>query len=120
MASTRNKNTPSDYCLQQRIYKDTQKYNEYKYSQFGQAYDPAIPCLGYTPSHMPWNTLSHNPVDIESTLFGIGSTNLVNPQRPIEPELKSVPMKSYFNTLPLIMPKNLIVRKDQRPFPIPN
>ena len=38
MASTRNINTPSDYCLQQRSYKDSLKYNEYVNSQVGRAY----------------------------------------------------------------------------------
>ena len=32
MASTRNNNTPNDYCLQQRSYTDSLKYNEYKYA----------------------------------------------------------------------------------------
>ena len=30
MASTRNNNTPGDYCLQQRSYTDSLKYCEYK------------------------------------------------------------------------------------------
>ena len=119
MASTRNINTPGDYCLQQRQFKSTQQYNEYVNSQYGSAYDPAIPCLGITPSHMPRDTLSNNPVEIESCLFGINSTNLVNPQPAVKPQLKTVPMKSYFSKTPLIMPKDLVVYKNQRPFPIP-
>ena len=119
MASTRNINTPSDYCLQQREYKLSGDYTSYKYSQYGRAFSPAIPCVGYTPSHMPRNTLSCNPVEIESRLFGINSTNLVEPQKPIRPELKTVPMRQFFQRTPLIMPKPLVIEHDQRPFPVP-
>lgn len=119
MASTRNINTPGNYCLEQRSNKLSSEYTDFKNSQYGQAYSPAIPCLGITPSHMPWNTLSHNPVEIESSLWGINSTNLVNPQPAVKPELKTVPMKPFFETTPVIMPKPLKVNKYQRPFPIP-
>ena len=37
MASTSNKNTAGDYCLQQRSYTDSLKYTEYKYSQAGES-----------------------------------------------------------------------------------
>ena len=119
MASTRNNNTPGNYCIQQRGYSLALKYDLYQNSQYGDAYKPAIPCLGYTPSHMPWNTLSNNPVEIESTLFGINSTNLVTPQPPVKPQLKTVPTKSFFQRIPLIMPKPLVIEARQRPFPVP-
>ena len=90
MASTRNKNMSSDYCLQQRSYMDNRNYTEYKYSQQGRAYDNAMPSMGITPSHMPREAFSHNSVEIESSLFGINATNLVTPQKPIEPELKKL------------------------------
>lgn len=120
MASTRNKNTPSDYCIQQRSYKDSRDWINYKHSTYGTAYKNAIPCLGYTPSHMPWDTLSRNPVDIETQLFGINSTNLVQPQAPIRPQLKTVPMIPFFKTLPNIKPPDIPILKDQRPYYIPN
>jgi len=119
MASTRNNNTKSDYCLQQRSYQSGRDYTEYKYSQYGHAYAPAIPCVGYMPSHMPRDTLSTNPIEIESVLFGINSTNLVTPQQPANPKLKTVPMKQFFQRTPLIMPKPLVIENSQRPFPIP-
>jgi hypothetical protein len=120
MASTRNINTPSDYCLQQRSFAESFGYNTYENSFTGRAYETAIPCLGITPSHMPRNTLSSNPVDIESGLFGINSVNLVTPQAPIVPKLKTVPEISFFETTPLIMPEEFSLLKDQRPFPVPN
>tara|TARA_B100000902_G_C27082563_1_gene799644 strand:+ start:421 stop:783 length:363 start_codon:yes stop_codon:yes gene_type:complete len=119
MASTRNNNTRGNYCLQQRGYSLAQKYDLYKNSQYGHAYSPAIPSIGYTPSHMPRDTLSSNPVEIESALFGINSTNLVTPIPPVKPQLKTVPEIDYFTRTPMIMPKPLVIESDQRPFPIP-
>ena len=119
MTSTRNNNTPGDYCLQQRSYTDSLNYSEYKNSQVGSAYHNAIPCMGITPSHMPREAFSKNSIEIESSLFGINSTNLVNPQQPIVPELIKLPEVSYFKKLQMFMPEPLVVQKDQRPFPIP-
>jgi hypothetical protein len=119
MASTRNKNTSSDYCLQQRSYHDARKYMEYEYSQVGRAYTNAIPCVGITPSRMPREAFSSNSVEIESALFGINATKLVNPQAPIVPSLIRLSDVSYFDRLPIYMPEPLVVEKNQRPFPRP-
>ena len=120
MASTRNINTPSDYCLQQRSFWEARSYDFYKYSQYGHTPNPSFTCVGYTPSHMPRDTLSKNPIEIESALFGINSTNLVQPQPPIKPQLKTIPTKQFFERTPLIMPKPLVIEHNQRPFPIPD
>ena len=120
MASTRNNNTPSDYCLQQRAYQQSRQWIDYKHSSYGKAYKNALPSLGYTPSHMPWNTLSNNPVQIESQLFGINSTNLVKRAPLVYPELKTIPMIPFFQTIPLIEEKKFVSLPNQRPFPIPN
>jgi len=119
MASTRNNNTPGDYCQQQKSYKQSLDYNEFKYSQVGRAYKNALPCMGITPSHMPREAFSQNSIEIESALFGINSTNLVNPQKPVIPQLKQLPGVSYFERLQTFMPEPLVVEKYQRPFPVP-
>ncbi len=119
MVHTRNNNTPGDYYEQQKSYKQSLDYNQYKYSQSGRAYHNALPCMGITPSHMPRDIFSQNSVDIESALFGINSTNLVNPQKPVVPELKYLPSVSYFKRIKTFMPEPLVVEKYQRPFPIP-
>jgi hypothetical protein len=119
MTSTRNKNTKSDYCLQQRENILLNNYNIYENSQYGSAYKASIPCLGITPSHMSRDVLSNNSIDIESSLFGINSSNLVEEKKPVIPELKNIPSISYFERIELIMPKPLVVEKFQRPFPIP-
>ena len=119
MASTRNNNTPGNYCLQQRAYSLAVNYDLYKNSQYGHACTPAIPAVGYTPSHMPRDTLSTNPVEIESALFGINSTNLVTTTPSVKPNLQTVPEIEYFTRIPMIMPNPLVIESNQRPFPIP-
>ena len=119
MTSTRNKNTQSDYNIREKSYKHSREWVDYQYSSNGAAFDNALPCLGFNPSHMPRSAFSHNPVDIESSLFGINSSNLVNPSKNVTPELKIIPIKPYFETMPLIMPEKLVVPRCQRPFLIP-
>jgi hypothetical protein len=120
MASTRNKNTCANYCLEQRMTTQSQKYLEYKNAASGAAYSPAIPCMGIMPSQMPREAFSRNSVDIESALFGINSTNLVEPQQPVVPQLNKLPEVSFFTRMQLVMPDPLVVEKSQRPFPTPN
>ena len=120
MAATRNKNTCSNYCLEQRITTQSLKYLEYRNGAAGAAYTPALPCMGVIPGQMPRELFSRNSVDIESALFGINSTNLVETQKPVVPELKTLPEISFFGRMQLIMPNPLVVEKSQRPFPVPN
>jgi hypothetical protein len=119
MASTRNNNTPNDYCLQQRGYNESRNYLDYQFASTGRAYKNALPEMGINPSHMPRDAFSKNSIDIETALLGIGSTNLVNPQAQITPNLTILPEVSYFDKLQNLMPEPLVIEKNQRPFPIP-
>lgn len=119
MASTRNKNTIGNYNLQQRQYKDMERYELYPNSQYGAAYDTKLPGNGINPGQVPWNQLSENAVQIESFLFGINSTNLVQPQPCLVPELKYLETANIFEKSRVIIPEPLAVEKFQRPFPAP-
>ena len=119
MASTRNKNTPGNYCLYNRQNVRIETWQLYKNGANGTAYDTRLPGNGLNPGQLPWNTLSYNPADIESFLFGINSTNLVNPAPPLTPELKSLQTANVFKTAPIIMPIPQAIPKFQRPFPVP-
>ena len=111
MASTSNKNTQGNYYLEQRRH------------TLGEAYAIdskmtnccAMPNVGITPSSLPRDKLSCNPVEIESMLFGINSTNLVTPRPVTKPRLTKLPEKQFFNRIPLILPSPLVVEKNQRP-----
>jgi hypothetical protein len=119
MASTRNKNTPSDYCLQQRAYAQGRQETIYKHSAYGEAYTTKWAGNGLNPGQLPWNTMSKNAPDIESFLFGINSTNLVNPQPNLTPELNQLSTANVFEKEPTYIPQPLVIEKKQRPFPTP-
>lgn len=119
MASTRNLNTPGNYNLEQRQYRDMETYTLYPNSQYGAAYSTMLPGNGVNPGQVPWNKLSNNAVQIESFLFGINSTNLVQTQAPLVPELKKLETANFFERTPVFIPEPLVVEKSQRPFPVP-
>ena len=118
MASTRNKNMPSDYCLQQQSYSLARNYVNYTHSSYGSPKQTAIPSVGITPSHMSYSAFSRNGIEIESALRGINSTNLVSPQAPTVPQFKSLSFQPFFERIPMIMPDTLVINGNQRPFPI--
>jgi hypothetical protein len=59
--------------------------------------------------------LSQNYSDVESFLFGIGSTNLVSPQSEPTPEINQIKSLNVADRLPMIMPGTLHVQPNQRP-----
>jgi hypothetical protein len=118
MASTRNKNTAGNYCLQQREYRQQDEWRLYKNGANGYAYDTRLPGNGLNPGQLPWNTLSKNPADIESFLFGINSTNLVNPAPPLTPELNCLQTANIFKRPDIIMPQPFHMTNNQRPSPL--
>lgn len=116
MASTRNNNTLGNYQLQQQAYTFGREYIKYENSYTGRAYNAALPNIGFNPTRMPSDNFSSNPVEIESFLLGINSTNLVNPNKtPLKPELKQLPTFSYFDRIQMIMPNPLVIEDRQRP-----
>lgn len=119
MASTRNKNTPGNYCLEQREFSQSSNYTLYPNSQYGAAYDTRFAGNGLNPAQIPWNKLSYNAPDIESFLFGINSTNLVNPAPIFVPDLKRLNSVNVFQKGSVLIPEPLVIQKDQRPLPIP-
>ena len=80
MASTRNKNTPGNYCLEQREYKNSEQYTLYANSQYGAAYNTRLPGDGLLPAQIPWNKLSYNAADTESCFLGNKPNQLVKPR----------------------------------------
>ena len=115
MASTRNKNTPGNYCLEEKQYAHSRQYTSYTNSAYGYAYDTRLPGNGLNPAQIPSDKLSQNATQIESFLFGINSTNLVKPEGPLTPELNCLPSANVFETRPVYMPEPLVVEKKQRP-----
>jgi hypothetical protein len=113
MASTRNKNTAENYASQQnRIEYTRNNILDTNYTFNNQTF---LPDFGLNPAQMPRGSIAQNSVDLESSLRGIGATNLVNPT--IQAPLQSVhiPTIRFFDSNELIMPKDLAIEGNQRP-----
>ena len=114
MASTRNKNTPGNYTLEiegkreQAQYKVNELYSVPKETQFFGD--------GLLPGRVGPAKLSTNYCDIESDLRGIGSTNLVQPQSPVKPDINQLKSLNMIDRVPLIFPKSYEHSNVERPF----
>ena len=119
MASTSNKNTVGDYLAEQKAYKQQVNYCTNK--EYAIATPSLLAGCGLIQGRLPDTILANNPNDIESSLFGIGSTNLVDPKKPVVPDIKTLNALSIVDRkVPLIMPRDLRLEPNQRPFPTPN
>lgn len=115
MTDTRDKNSAANYCLEQRGLAQIRDHLLYINAQNGHAYNPAFPEL-YMNGSMPPDNLSCNSVDIESRLFGINTNNLVNPAKPTEAKLKSLPITSFFELPKFQRSERVQQDTTQRPF----
>ena len=118
MASTRNRNTPGNFCLEQREHKQSENYTLYANSQYGAAFNTRLPGNGLMPAQIPWNKLSYNAADTESFLFVINSTNLVNPAPCFIPEIAQLSATNIYEKGTVFIPEPLVIEKNQRPYPI--
>jgi len=112
MASTRNKNTKSDYNVKKQesiMIRDYLLHNDYANSK-----TPVMFNLGSNPSFYS-GVLSQNSIDIESKLRGIRSVNLEGPSFNPTPQFKSVPTVSYFERPTFILPQPYIHSNSERP-----
>jgi hypothetical protein len=113
MASTRNRNTPGDYKAEQKSYKSTLDYLTHK--QYGRPPISYLPGDGLLPASTCRNILANNACDIESNLFGIGSTNLVKPTKGVVPELRELKSLNVMDKPTLFVNEPRIPDKNQRP-----
>ena len=119
MSSTRNKNTIMNYNAEE---KKNDRISNYKFninSQYGKSThflgrfklpDSTQPTRNINPDHF-----SHNPVDIESQLRGISSTNLVGQSFKVEPKLKQLDSVKIYDRVPLILANQITTEQNQRP-----
>jgi len=112
MSSTRNKNTPGNYQAEQWSLKQQADYLPYSY--YAAPPNTYFPGDGLIGAKMGPMKLSENFCDIESSLLGIGSTNLVSPQPAVVPEINKLQSLSIIDRLPVILPSPLIVEPNQR------
>tara|TARA_B100001057_G_scaffold466904_1_gene524491 strand:- start:98 stop:451 length:354 start_codon:yes stop_codon:yes gene_type:complete len=115
MTSTRDINSKGNYCLEQKMSKYILNNLAFSNGPSGRAANPAFPEL-YSPSYIPADNLSHNSIDIESQLFGIGSTNLVKEKEAVNPDFKKLPTVSFFERPNVVAQEKVDELKGQRPF----
>ena len=125
MASTRNRNGQGEYDLEQRTFDQSVQYALAK--EFGVPHTSCLPGRGLLHSKMHHAHLSYNGIEVESCLFGIGSTRLSQPAQSnldVRVHSKQLQFLNIFSpsshqqaTAPnLIMPENTRIRLDQRPY----
>lgn len=115
MASTRSKNTINDYLVEKDENTRYINHVNYVHNSNGLAFDSRWPLGGSAPpSKMSRDCLAFNPIDIESKLMGIGATNLVNPQKPIEAKIKKHGEAIFFERTPIVMPEPLEIKHGER------
>jgi hypothetical protein len=118
MASTRLKNTKGIYKQDQEAIQKSSRYEMWKYKTIHQ--NSVFPAAGI---NMPMMTngynngiLSKNASDIESTLFGINSTNLVENKSPVVAQINHMNTVHFFDRPEqVIMPEPLVIENCQRP-----
>ena len=118
MTSTRNKNTIGNYHLEEEQFRKINEHVNYIHSYNGPPHSVSIPSGGVAPpSRMNRDSLSENSIDIESSLLGIGSTNLVKNKAKVVPKINDLSTTTFFVRPPLIIPTPLVIEGYQRPFP---
>lgn len=118
MASTRNRNTPGDYALEQRAYAQAADRMSFEHSQYyAYAQTTYLPGRGLVGARLPHRLMSANYSDVESSLFGIGASNMES-----GPAAQVVPEPNRFQHLdiatrpyPFIMPDAFAGQELQRP-----
>lgn len=114
MASSRNKNFIGNYNHEMIQLEKTRMHTYYTGSVINQI--TAYPGEGLLGCRNPNLVLSNNYADVETELFGIGSTNLVQPRKPqsfIFQQFKILDIQERNN---IILPEPLFVAKNNRPF----
>jgi len=111
------KNSPGQYCLEQKAFKNQVQYREYTYSQV--PVNSKLPGLGINVGNMRGgyynNVLSNNASNIESHLYGIKQIDLTKPKTQFVAELNKLPEQKWFKTPRVFVPEPLVVEKNQRP-----
>lgn len=121
--STQNRNTPSDYCLEQQQNKQNLQWRLNPYGSGGIVYQPAMAEAGNAPPSRIWrDQLSNNPIDTESWLMNLDQRlgDCESNRAKFCPKFKYLPMLSFYDRpKDVIMPQPLEMRWNERAYPVP-
>ena len=112
MSSTRNKNSIGNYEQEQNEMHKSRKYE--MYVGYGHNDTTCFAGNGLIQGRLPYNSLTTNYYDVESELFGIGSTNLVNARSTFIPDPIQLKTLSIINKNPVLLPEPLVIESGQR------
>jgi len=117
MASTCLKNLPAQYCNDQQREHLSREYLVYKGKKIPN--DSRLPDFGINAGNMAGaythGVLSQNTPDLESFLFGIGTSNLVTPYKKPSLNINKLDTVEFFKKTKAQMPQPLVVENRQRP-----
>ena len=117
MASTSLKNLPGQYCKETTANQLNSEYLVFKNKKIPAKSD--FPDLGINVGNMAGaythSILSNNTADLESYLFGIGTSNLVKTFRKPAQKLNTLDNLKFFEKPGYAMPNPLVVENRQRP-----
>ena len=115
MASTRNKNSPGNYELEQRGMALQKDYALFENGSGAKAHTMNFPGHGLLTGRYAPSSLSQNACDIESFLYGIGSSNLVKPKEPVTGQIYEIASLNIAPRPPRIIDAPFQHESDQRP-----
>tara|TARA_Y100000361_G_scaffold5102_1_gene4430 strand:- start:700 stop:1059 length:360 start_codon:yes stop_codon:yes gene_type:complete len=115
MASTSSKNNEGDYLLEQTGNSNFCDYLTSYKNNFGTPNVTHFAGDGLLPGRIASNNLSKNYCDIESQLFGIGTSNMVKPKQDVIPVIHNTKTLNMIDRLPTMIPEPLIIENGQRP-----
>jgi hypothetical protein len=117
MASTSLKNLPRQYCTDQRREHINREYLVYKGKKIPNK--TMLPGFGINMGNMAGaythSILSQNTPDLESYLFGIGTSNLVKPFKKPSTRTNNLDTVKFFEQTNAEIPVPLVIEKSQRP-----
>jgi hypothetical protein len=114
MSSTSSRNTAGDYQLEQHAF---DRYFGLVTTVNGAQGRPTtvnLPGNGLLTGKMFSRDLAMNYTDIETQLFGIGSTNLVQPKAPVVPQINPLPSLNIASRIPTLIPDPVVVETRNR------
>ena len=111
MSSTRLKNSPNDYRLQNKNKKMAERYVNFRQKLHHQ--DTKFPEVGINMGAMPPDVLSRNYADVDSFLKGTYFNNLEKPRDNINVKLRDMDSVAFFERPEVFLPKVLYIDKNR-------
>lgn len=114
MTDTRKKTNRGDYDKDQEANDYLNGYYSDPKRFYGKPDITLLPGNGIANIALHPMDLANNAIDIESSLRGIGTQNMVSPQAPVVPDFKYIKSVNIYEK-EVLLPEPLVVRGAQRP-----